>query len=142
MDSPVVEPPSSSSPPAPSPTPTQEAGGGSGGSGSGGSPSHSGDITYYAVGLGACGFDDSGKDHTDNIVAVSSLLMGAQSNGNPLCNKSVTIKAVANGKTVQAVVRDKCPSCAAGDLDGTEKMFLELFGSLDAGRQQIEWWFN
>jgi hypothetical protein len=136
---PVVEPPSSSSPPAPAPTPTQEPDGGSGGSGSGG-PSYSGDITYYAVGLGACGFDDSGKDRTDNIVAVSSQLMGAQSNGNPFCNKSITIKA--NGKTIQAVVRDKCPSCAVGDIDGTEKMFLELFGSLDAGRQPIEWWFN
>lgn len=128
---------------APVETPHSESGdysgGNSGGNSSGGS-TYTGDITYYALGMGACGFDDGGKDQTDNIIAVSSQLMGAQSNGNPMCDKTVTIKA--NGKTIQATVRDKCPSCAPGDIDGSEKMFLELFGSLDAGRMKIEWWFN
>ncbi len=109
-------------------------------SNSGGSASYSGDITYFALGMGSCGIDDSGKDHSDNIVAVSAQLMGAQSNGNPMCGKTITIKA--NGKTIQAKVHDKCPSCALGDIDGSEKMFVDLFGSLDAGRQKIEWWFN
>jgi|SwirhisoilCB2_FD_contig_121_751335_length_1311_multi_8_in_0_out_0_1 hypothetical protein len=121
---------------APAPTTSSSAGDSS----SGGSPSYSGDITYYALGMGSCGIDDSGKDHTDNIVAVSAQLMGAQSNGNPMCGKTITIKA--NGKTIEAKVHDKCPSCAMGDIDGTEKMFVDLFGSLDAGRQKIEWWFN
>lgn len=153
MISPVVEtpPPPPPPPPAPSPSPPPansggnggggNSGGGSsdGGSGSGGTK-YNGDITYYALGMGSCGFDDSGKDHSDNIVAVSSQLMGIQSNGNPMCDKTITIRA--NGKTIQATVRDKCPSCAPGDIDGSEKMFIELFGSLDAGRQKIEWWFN
>lgn len=127
--------------PAPAPTTASPAESSSASdSSSGGSPSYSGDITYYALGMGSCGIDDSGKDHTDNIVAVSAQLMGAQSNGNPMCGKTITIKA--NGKTIQAKVHDKCPSCAMGDIDGTEKMFIDLFGSLDAGRQKIEWWFN
>jgi hypothetical protein len=135
---PVVEQVSS---PAPAPTTASPAESSSASdSSSGGSPSYSGDITYYALGMGSCGIDDSGKDHTDNIVAVSAQLMGAQSNGNPMCGKTITIKA--NGKTIQAKVHDKCPSCAMGDIDGTEKMFIDLFGSLDAGRQKIEWWFN
>jgi hypothetical protein len=133
---PVVEQVSSPAESAPAPTTSSSAGDSS----SGGSPSYSGDITYYALGMGSCGIDDSGKDHTDNIVAVSSQLMGAQSNGNPMCGKTITIKA--NGKTIEAKVHDKCPSCAMGDIDGTEKMFVDLFGSLDAGRQKIEWWFN
>jgi hypothetical protein len=133
---PVVEQVSSPAESAPAPTTSSSAGGSS----SGGSPSYSGDITYYALGMGSCGIDDSGKDHTDNIVAVSAQLMGAQSNGNPMCGKTITIKA--NGKTIEAKVHDKCPSCAMGDIDGTEKMFIDLFGSLDAGRQKIEWWFN
>ncbi|KAK4120516.1 hypothetical protein N657DRAFT_625063 [Parathielavia appendiculata] len=101
---------------------------------------YSGDLTYFQLGVGACGFDDSGKDLTDNIVAVSAALMGAQSNGNPICNKSITIKA--NGNTIHAIVRDRCMSCAVGDIDGSEKIFNELFGSLTNGRQTIEWWFN
>jgi len=90
--------------------------------------------------MGACGIDDSGKDKSEHIVALSSQLMGALSNSNPLCGKTITISA--NGKTVQAVVHDKCPSCAPGSVDGSESIFTELFGSLTDGRRTIEWWFN
>jgi len=90
--------------------------------------------------MGSCGIDDSNLDHSDYVVAVSSQLMGAQSNGNPMCGKTITISA--NGKTVQAKVHDKCPSCAPGDIDGSELIFLDLFGSLTDGRKKIEWWFN
>ncbi|KAK4131195.1 hypothetical protein BT67DRAFT_428081 [Trichocladium antarcticum] len=162
--SPSPPPPPSPSPPPPPPPPppappavekpgssgsdssdsgnSGNSGGSSSGGGgrSGGSPSYNGDLTYFALGLGACGFDDSGKDLVDNIVAVSSLVMGVQSNGNPLCDQTITVRA--NGKSIQATVRDKCPSCAPGDIDGSEKMFLELFGSLEAGRSKIDWWFN
>jgi len=135
VQAPPPEPTTTSAAPAPAPPAETPAS-----SNSGGGASYSGDITYFALGMGACGIDDSGKDHTDNIVAVSSQLMGAQSNGNPMCGKTITIKAA--GKIIQALVHDKCPSCAPGDIDGSEKMFVELFGSLDAGRQKIEWWFN
>jgi hypothetical protein len=137
---PVVElpkprPPINSPAPPPPPPPVEVPD-----NGGGGGTKYTGDITYFALGLGSCGFDDSGKDHTDNIVAVSALLMGTVSNGNPMCGKSITIKA--NGKTVQARVHDKCPVCAPGDIDGSENIFMTLFGSLDAGRETIEWWFN
>ncbi|KAK4104181.1 hypothetical protein N658DRAFT_419580 [Parathielavia hyrcaniae] len=136
---PVVQPP----PPPYTDTGSGDSGSGGPGTndaGSGGSQVYTGELTYFKLGLGACGFDDSDKDLTENIVALSAELMGAQSNGNPMCNRKVTI--MANGKTIQAVCRDKCPSCAVGDLDGTEKMFNELFGSLTDGRREIEWFFN
>ncbi|KAL5612183.1 hypothetical protein BROUX41_000274 [Berkeleyomyces rouxiae] len=98
----------------------------------------SGSLTYYAVGLGACGFDDSGKDQTDYIVAISPDIMGSQSNGNPYCNKKVSI--TGNGKTIQATIRDKCPGCTASHVDGTEKIFKDLFGSLDAGNEDVSWY--
>jgi expansin (peptidoglycan-binding protein) len=97
-------------------------------------------MTYFALGLGSCGFDDSNMDHKENIVAVAASLMGAQSNGNPMCGKTITIKA--NGRTTTAKVHDKCPVCAPGDIDASEKLFLELFDTLDGGRQKVEWWFN
>ncbi|OAA33410.1 Barwin-related endoglucanase [Moelleriella libera RCEF 2490] len=136
-----------SAPPAqPSPPPAQggNAGSPSSGSGSssggGGGASHKGDITYYAVGMGACGEDDSGKDNTGNIVALSHLMMGTQSNGNPMCGKTISI--TGNGKTVQATVRDKCMGCKQEDIDVSEKVYKELWGDLGSGRKPITWSFN
>ncbi|KAK3378589.1 RlpA-like double-psi beta-barrel-protein domain-containing protein-containing protein [Podospora didyma] len=103
------------------------------------SSSYNGDLTYYALGMGACGFDDSGKDHSEYIVALSHLVMGPVSNGNPYCNKKVSISY--NGKTVTATCRDKCMGCAAENIDGSEKLFLDLFGSLDVGRKKVDWRF-
>jgi hypothetical protein len=110
----------------------------SGGS-SGGSAKH-GEFTYYDIGQGACGDDDSGKDDSINIVALSHLLMGPSSNNNPMCGKTITIKA--NGKTAQATVKDKCMGCAVNDIDVSRKVYNEIWGSLDSGRSEVEWWFN
>ncbi|KAL2159104.1 hypothetical protein VTH06DRAFT_2863 [Thermothelomyces fergusii] len=126
--------------PSPSPEPPADEARDAGYGGFGGQDTRSGEVTYYALGLGSCGVDDSGKDHIENIVAVSSALMGAQSNGNPLCGKTITVKA--NGRTAQARVHDKCPSCDINDIDASEKLFLELFGTLDVGRGHVEWYFN
>ncbi|KAI3392661.1 hypothetical protein diail_5301 [Diaporthe ilicicola] len=103
-----------------------------------GSGFKTGDLTYYTVGLGACGEDDSGQDMTSNIVAMSSATMGSQSNGNPMCGKTIKIFNSANGKTATGVIRDKCPGCAAGSIDVSQKLFEEL-ADLAAGRIDISW---
>ncbi|KAK3334080.1 hypothetical protein B0T19DRAFT_145882 [Cercophora scortea] len=95
---------------------------------------HRGDMTYYEVGLGSCGQDDSGKGDTENIVAVSASL------GNP-CGQSVIITA-SNGNQVSAVVRDKCPSCGEGELDVSEKVFMDLVGDLGVGKTEVTWKFS
>ncbi|KAJ4307366.1 hypothetical protein N0V84_012786, partial [Fusarium piperis] len=115
-------------------------GGSSGGSSDGSSAAKSGEFTYYDIGMGACGEDDSGKDESENIVALSHLLMGPVSNGNPMCGKTITIKA--NGKTTTAVVKDKCMGCSINDIDVSKKCFKEISGDLEAGRIEVEWWFN
>ncbi|KAM3554859.1 hypothetical protein MY1884_005913 [Beauveria asiatica] len=130
------QPSSTSEAPAPSST------GGGGGGGGGGSGEYSGQMTYYAVGPGACGPDDTGKDNTDNIVALSSILMGPLSNTNPMCGRK--IKIFAKGKSTEATVRDKCPIAGCktqGDIDVSEKVFKFFFGSLDSGREPITWSF-
>lgn len=105
-----------------------------------GGQEYTGDLTYYALGMGACGFDDSGKDQTENVVAMSSQIMGAQSNGNPMCGKTITI---TNGsKSIQGTIRDKCPSCPSGSIDVSEHAFLALFGDLGVGRGKVTWSFN
>lgn len=139
---PAPEPTTTSSS-APAAAPTQDnsddgsTGGGSGG-GSGGA-THSGEITYYTVGMGACGEDDTGADQTEGIVALSHLLMGTQSNGNPMCGQTINIKA--NGKTATAVVKDKCMGCAEEDIDVSEMVYKKLFGGLGSGRMPVTWSF-
>lgn len=87
-----------------------------------GADTKKGDLTYYQVGLGACGEDDSGKDQTENIVALSHLLMGTQSNGNPYCGKKITISY--GGKQVVATVKDKCMGCEHDNIDGKSSIRL------------------
>ncbi|KAH8901004.1 hypothetical protein GQ53DRAFT_631767, partial [Thozetella sp. PMI_491] len=130
--------PASPSPPRPSSLPSFGSSRTGGGSPSG--TRYTGDLTYYAVGMGACGFDDSGKDQTDNIVAISKLLMGAQSNGNPMCGKTITVSY--NGVNVNCVVRDKCDGCNEFDIDVSEGAFKQIFGDLGVGRKSVNWWFN
>ncbi|KAK2045493.1 hypothetical protein LZ31DRAFT_245043 [Colletotrichum somersetense] len=141
------EPVPTTSTPSPAPQPTTQAAAptaaqvstDSSSSSSSGGVLHSGDLTYYTVGMGACGEDDSGKDMTENIVAISHLVMGAQSNGNPYCGKKV--KITVDGKSTTATVRDKCMGCKANDIDVSEKCFLEMFDSLGVGRKTVEWSF-
>lgn len=133
-------PPPVAATPTPSAAPVQQTTGSSSSSSSSGGDTHHGDLTYYDVGMGACGWDDSGKDMTDNIVALSHIVMGAQSNGNPYCGKSITISY--GGKTIQAIVRDKCMGCEADAIDVSKCAFIALMGSMDVGRKPVDWWFN
>lgn len=129
-----------SPPPAPAPAPAPEPSYGSGDKEERAGAVASGQITYYTVGMGACGWNDTGKDHSENIVAISKDKMGTQSNGNPMCGKKITIHA--NGKTTKATVRDKCMGCAPNNIDVSEKVFKELYGSLDGGRMPVSWSFD
>ncbi|RYP78868.1 hypothetical protein DL771_000253 [Monosporascus sp. 5C6A] len=156
---PVVETPTSvapppppaetttSTPPASQPTIVSppESGSSSGGSGGG-----EGDITYFNVALGACGYDDTGADETENIVALPAGMWDAESTltsyginmpAHPWCDKIITIEA-PNGNTVEAKVRDRCPGCSGASIDVTPHAFKQLYGSLEVGRTEAKWWFN
>lgn len=98
----------------------------------------SGDITFYQAGLGACG--DTHDGDAEAVVALPHGFMGTQSNGNPFCGRTVTIKK--NGKTVDAKVVDKCMGCVGSDLDLSNKAFSGLGIDYDVGRTTAEWWFT
>ena len=133
--------PTTSEAPAPAAT-TASSSSSSSGSSSGecssGSPC-TGDITYYTAGLGACGSTSDGD--TENVVALPHGLMGTQSNGNPYCGKTITVKCSATGKTTTATVVDKCMGCEGYSIDLSNAAFLEL-DDLSVGRTTAEWWFN
>ncbi|KAK6214688.1 Protein mpe1 [Pestalotiopsis sp. IQ-011] len=92
---------------------------------------NSGDMTYYAPGLGSCGGTNS---ESDAIVALSY----EQYNGANPCGKEINIHL--NGKTVKAKVVDKCMGCAVDAIDVSPSVF-ELLASLDVGRTVVEWDF-
>lgn len=128
----------SSTPPAyTAPQPTQPSGGAPSGQ------TFTGDLTYYAPGLGSCGETNS---DSEAIVALAENMMSAMTpasgnpNDNPLCGKSITISY--GGKTATAKIMDTCPGCANGGLDLTSSLF-EVFAPLGEGRLTgMKWWYN
>ncbi|KAI0012305.1 hypothetical protein F4779DRAFT_84503 [Xylariaceae sp. FL0662B] len=111
---------------------------------------NSGDITYYTVGIGACGWDDTGADESENIVAIphkfwddisTATNLGLDQPVHPLCGKTITITG-ADGKTCTAKITDRCGGCEDFAIDVTSKVFTDLFGSLEGGRLEASWFIN
>jgi hypothetical protein len=98
-----------------------------------------GDITYYEAGLGACGATNDGT--VERIVALPHALMGALSNNNPYCGKTITIHCTSTGKTTTATVMDKCMGCENYAIDLSSSAFQDL-EDLPVGRTGATWWFN
>ncbi|KAK9491689.1 RlpA-like double-psi beta-barrel-protein domain-containing protein-containing protein [Lipomyces doorenjongii] len=102
-----------------------------------GTGTYSGDGTFYSTGLGSCGITSA---DTDYIVAVSYVLMDANSNGNPntnpLCGKTIT--AYRDTSFVTVTVVDTCRGCAEYDLDFSPSAFEQL-GQQSEGRIPITW---
>jgi expansin (peptidoglycan-binding protein) len=71
-------------------------------------------MTYYDVGLGACGWSNQPSDF---VVAINA----AQYNSGRYCGQRVQIRA--NGKTAIAEVVDECPGCEGHGLDLSEALF-------------------
>ncbi|PMD17270.1 hypothetical protein NA56DRAFT_728860 [Hyaloscypha hepaticicola] len=98
-----------------------------------------GDITHYEAGLGACGATNDGT--VERIVALPHVLMGALSNTNPYCDKTITIRCTSTGKTTTATVMDKCKGCENYAIDLSNRAFQDL-EDLAVGRTGATWWFN
>ncbi|KAA8575140.1 hypothetical protein EYC84_004347 [Monilinia fructicola] len=91
-----------------------------------------GDLTYYAPALGACGIESSS---TESICAVSHIIFDAAStssnpNANPLCGKKIRItrrkESGSGNSTVDVTVVDRCVGCKAEDLDLSLTVFKKL----------------
>merc|ERR1712130_670655 len=93
------------------------------------STTYTGDITHWDGGLGACGWNVD--TNADMQIAMPVGMMGSQSNGNPFCGKSLTIKNPSTGVTAQATVGDKCMGCTGGSIDLTNVLFAAVGGGCD-----------
>lgn len=117
---------------APASTTTSASSGGSG-------AEFSGDATYYAPGLGACGWTNTESDFIAALNVDQFNGFGSMSNGNPVCGKKATIQY--QGKTVTVTITDKCPGCSHGDLDLSPAAFQQLADE-SLGRIHIDWSFD
>lgn len=93
---------------------------------------YNGDITYYAPGLGACGWTNTDAEH---VAALSPSQFSSGTN----CGKTITINK--DGKSVKAKVVDLCPGCASGGVDVSSTAFGVL-ANLDVGRTTVAWSFD
>ncbi|KAG9884578.1 hypothetical protein KCU94_g18123, partial [Aureobasidium melanogenum] len=103
---------------------------------------YSGDLTWYDIGLGACGETSVDGDH---IVAISHVIFDAYSTGNPntnpLCGKYVTING-KDGQAYQAKVVDRCVGCAEADLDLSHEFFNSVTSNGDGRVSGMSWTWN
>lgn len=94
--------------------------------------------TFFAVGLGNCGWTSSANEH---VVALNTAQYGSTSQVSQYCGKTITI--TYQGNTQQATIVDSCPTCPYGGLDMSTSLFSALTGgNMGMGEMQMQWSFG
>ncbi|KAL7902801.1 expansin module family protein [Trichoderma sp. SZMC 28014] len=91
---------------------------------------NTGSMTYYEVGLGACGATNS---DSELVCAVSHILYDSE---HP-CGRNIRINN--EGRSVVVRVVDRCVGCAENDLDLSPTAFQQVIGPLGIGRATATW---
>lgn len=118
---PVTSSPPPSPPPSPAPSPCEEG------------PARDGEATYYdADGTGNCSFDASPDD------LLVAALNDVDYAGSAACGACARVEGPDG--TVDVRIVDRCPECAAGDIDLSPEAFARI-APLEAGRVAASWRF-
>lgn len=128
-----VPTPDNNETPAPAPSDTNPAPS----NGNSGGDTFTGELTYYDVGLGACGRQNGNGE----MVAAASMLLydgfngytGSDPNQNPICGKQAVIHF--EGKEITVTIIDRCVGCAKYDLDLSPTAFSAV---ADQGRGRLQ----
>ncbi|KAG6991076.1 hypothetical protein G7Y79_00057g090580 [Physcia stellaris] len=99
---------------------------------------YSGEMTYYAPGMGSCGISSSdGED----VVALSVPMMqnGADPNSNPRCGSTIGIWNPNTNQLHHATIVDTCQSCAMYDIDVSSTLFKKVAPDGDGRVKGIDW---
>ncbi|KAK4066041.1 uncharacterized protein Triagg1_8350 [Trichoderma aggressivum f. europaeum] len=91
---------------------------------------HSGSVTWYNTGLGACG---NVNNDGELVVAVSHSLYDRE---HPCGRK---IRVGYHDRSAVVTVVDRCAGCAENDLDLSPAAFRAAIGELDIGRITATW---
>ncbi|KAF8760320.1 Lytic transglycosylase [Rhizoctonia solani] len=91
---------------------------------------HVGQLTYFDIGLGACGWRNT---NTEWVAAISHELYdnwpgytGGNPNNNPVCTTPHTADITYGGKTIRVGIVDRCEGCALWDVDLSPSAFHSL----------------
>ncbi|KDN48119.1 hypothetical protein RSAG8_03135, partial [Rhizoctonia solani AG-8 WAC10335] len=89
---------------------------------------HVGQLTYFSIGLGACGWWNRDDEW---VVAISHELYdnypgyaGGNPNNNPVCGRTADI--TYGGKTIRVGIVDRCEGCALWDVDLSPSAFQQV----------------
>jgi hypothetical protein len=98
-------------------------------------------LTWYEVGIGACGYTNQASDF---VCAVShtifdSMAQGSNPNDNPICNSS--IKLIHDEESIDVSVVDRCVGCEPSHLDVSPRVF-QRFSNLKTRKIQVNWKWN
>lgn len=97
-----------------------------------------GDMTYYDLGLTACG---QTYTNADMVAALAfDWFTTPNPNEDPMCGRMVRITDPATSNTVEVEVRDKCQACQHDDIDVSPTAFQTL-QPLEVGRYKVTWDF-
>jgi expansin (peptidoglycan-binding protein) len=91
---------------------------------------HTGSITYYNTGLGACG-------HTNNDGELVAALSQSLFDRVHPCGRKLRINY--KGKSLVVTVVDSCSACAEYDVDLSPAAFRKVIGPLEIGRANAKW---
>jgi len=97
---------------------------------------HSGILTWYPTGLGACGITNGVNDFI--VAASESTYFPPGQYPADICFKTVTIQW--QGKTATATITDACQSCDPNHLDASHGL-MQFFTQEDE-LDDITWWFE
>ncbi|KAH9926625.1 barwin-like endoglucanase [Epithele typhae] len=98
--------------------------------------SGTGDLTFYAPGLGSCGHTNTDADFVVAIdTATITSFPGATANPNlnPMCGRQISITVPGAAGPVMATVVDTCFGCARGSIDVSPAVFQQV-AALSVGR--------
>lgn len=97
-----------------------------------------GDLTYFSLGLTACG-----QVYTDDdmVAAIAfSYFTSPNPNVDPMCGKQVKIIDPTTLKYVMVTIVDKCEDCKTNDIDVSPSAFEKLKPKI-VGRSKVAWDF-
>lgn len=98
----------------------------------------SGDITYYNLGLTACG-----RVYADNDM-VAAVAFGyftfSNPNYDPMCGRQAVIRDPTTSKSIVVTIVDKCEGCKIDDIDVSPSAF-EMLKPKTVGRFKVTWDF-
>lgn len=97
-----------------------------------------GDLTYFSLGLTACG-----QVYTDDdmVAAIAfSYFTSPNPNVDPMCGKRVKIIDPTTLKYVIVTITDKCEGCKTNDIDVSPSAFEKLKPKI-VGRSKVVWDF-